>query len=121
MEDYGVIQVATEQKEVAAPLSLSHGKLRPGKYVCLIVIDSGRGFDEAVARRLFEPFFTTRADGTGLGLATVPEIVRDHNGTMNVASELGRGVRFEVWLLAAPADGASAAPLPLSLGCGQRW
>jgi signal transduction histidine kinase len=58
-----------------------------------------------VARRLFEPFFTTRAGGTGLGLATVREIVREHRGAMNVESEIGRGSRFEVWLPTAAADG----------------
>jgi len=61
---------------VVAPFPLSHGKLTPGSYVRLSVTDTGHGFDEGVARRLFEPFFTTRLAGTGLGLATVHEIVR---------------------------------------------
>jgi signal transduction histidine kinase len=69
-----------------------------GRYVCLAVTDSGRGFDESVARRLFEPFFTTRSAGTGLGLATVHEIVRDHDGAMNVQSKPECGSRFEAWL-----------------------
>ncbi len=51
-----------------------------GRYVCIAVSDTGRGFAEDVARRLFEPFFTTRMAGTGLGLATVREILRDHEG-----------------------------------------
>ena len=82
---------------------LSHGELTPGRYVCLAVIDTGHGFDESVARRLFEPFFTTRLAGTGLGLATVHEIVRDHDGAMNVQSKPGHGSRFEAWLPAAAA------------------
>ena len=69
--------------------------------MCLTVSDTGRGFDEGVARQLFEPFFTTRSAGTGLGLATVREIVRDHDGALNVESRLGRGSRFEVWLPAS--------------------
>jgi len=77
---------------------MSHGELVPGHYVCLAVIDNGRGFDESVARRLFEPFFTTRSAGTGLGLATVHEIVRDHDGAMNVQSKPEQGSRFEAWL-----------------------
>ena len=100
-------------------LSMSHGELPPGRYVCLAVIDSGRGFDESVARRLFEPFFTTRLAGTGLGLATVHEIVRDHDGAMNVQSKPGQGSRFEAWLLATAAGGTAAGRvgvLPLGRG-----
>jgi signal transduction histidine kinase len=76
----------------------------PGRYVCLSVSDTGHGFDEGMARRLFEPFFTTRLAGTGLGLATVHEIVRDHDGAMNVRSKPGHGSRFEAWLSAAATD-----------------
>jgi CheY-like chemotaxis protein len=99
---------------------LSHGELAPGSYVALAVGDTGRGFDAMVARRLFEPFFTTRKTGTGLGLATVQEIVRDHDGAMNVQSRPGRGSRFEAWLPAAAAeDAASIAPAMLPLGRGE--
>ena len=99
----GTIRVTAERKEVTAFVPMSHGELWPGRYVCLSVIDSGRGFDESVARRLFEPFFTTRSAGTGLGLATVHEIVRDHDGAMNVQSKPEHGSRFEAWLPAASA------------------
>ncbi len=117
MEGPGIICVTAERKEVAAPLALSHGALSLGQYVCLAVRDTGRGFDETVARRLFEPFFTTRSGGTGLGLATVREIVQDHHGAMNVESEPGRGSRFEVWLpTIAEAGAAGARPLPLGHG-----
>ena len=113
----GSICVTAEPKDVAAPLTLSHGELAPGPFVCLSVADTGCGFDESVAQRLFEPFFTTRKAGTGLGLATVHEIVRDHDGAMNVQSKPGHGSRFEAWL---PALAAGAAPatrvLPLGRG-----
>ena len=62
------------------------------------VRDTGCGFDAAIASRLFEPFFTTRRAGTGLGLATVREIVRDHDGAIHVESAPGAGSTFEVWL-----------------------
>src|SRR5271166_2946858 len=120
MEGQGRIYVAAERKDVAAPfVALSHGELLPGRYVCVSVIDTGRGFDDSVARRLFEPFFTTRSDGTGLGLATVQEIVRDYDGAMNVQSDPGRGSRFEAWLPAAAMDGSVAldrSALPLGRG-----
>jgi signal transduction histidine kinase len=116
----GSIRITAEQKEVAAFLPVSHGELVPGRYVCLAVIDSGRGFDESVARRLFEPFFTTRSAGTGLGLATVLEIVRDHGGAMNVQSKPEHGSRFEVWLPAVAADSTAViGPVVLPLGRGE--
>jgi signal transduction histidine kinase len=116
----GCIRVTAEQKDVADSLLMTHGELAPGRYVCLAVIDSGRGFDESVARRLFEPFFTTRLAGTGLGLATVHEIVRDHDGAMNVQSRPGHGSRFEVWLPAAAVDStAMVGPAVLPLGRGE--
>ena len=82
---------------------MSDGELSPGRYVCLSVSDNGRGFDERIARRMFEPFFTTRLAGTGLGLATVREIVRDHDGAIGVQSRPGQGSRFEIWLPATAA------------------
>jgi signal transduction histidine kinase len=116
----GSIRITAEQKEVSAFLPMSHGELAPGRYVCLAVIDSGRGFDESVARRLFEPFFTTRLAGTGLGLATVHEIVRDHDGAMNVQSKPGHGSRFEAWLPAVVVNrNAVGGPVAPSLGRGE--
>ena len=67
MDGHGRIELAVERRVVAEPLSLSHGSLARGRYVRVAVSDTGRGFDEQVAQRLFEPFFTTRSGGTGLG------------------------------------------------------
>jgi signal transduction histidine kinase/CheY-like chemotaxis protein len=120
MPDGGQIRLTAEQKQLSVPLSLSHGELAPGRYVCIAVTDTGRGFDESVAQRLFEPFFTTRLAGTGLGLATVREIVRDHDGAMNVQSVPGQGSRFETWLPATRTAGSAATgPAMLPLGHGQ--
>jgi signal transduction histidine kinase len=108
MEGRGCVRVTAEYRNVLAPLRLTHGELGAGRYVCLAVSDNGRGFDETVAPRLFEPFFTTRTGGTGLGLASVLEIIRDHDGAMNVQSELGLGSSFEAWLPAlVEGDGAA--------------
>ncbi len=120
MEGGGCIRVTAKQEELAAPLQMSDGELSPGRYVCIAVGDNGRGFDERVARRLFEPFFTTRLAGTGLGLATVREIVRDHDGAISVRSNPGQGSRFEVWLPAtAAADIAAVGREMLPLGRGE--
>ncbi len=121
MDGQGRIRVAAEEKDVAGPsTAMSHGELAPGRHICLSVEDAGRGVDESVARRLFEPFFTTRPAGTGLGLATVQEIVRDHDGAMNVQSTPGRGSRFEAWLPAAAKDASpSIDPATPPLGRGE--
>jgi signal transduction histidine kinase len=118
IEGSGSIRITAEPKDVAAPLALSHGELAPGRFVCLSVADTGRGFDESVAQRLFEPFFTTRKAGTGLGLATVHEIVRDHDGAINVQSKPEHGSHFEVWLPAL-ADSATPDTRALPLGRGE--
>jgi signal transduction histidine kinase/CheY-like chemotaxis protein len=120
MEDSGCIRVAAKLEEVIDFPQMSDGELSPGRYVCLSVSDNGCGFDERVARRIFEPFFTTRLAGTGLGLATVREIVRDHDGAINVQSEPGCGSRFEIWLPATAADTtAVVGPAMLPLGRGE--
>jgi signal transduction histidine kinase len=120
MEGYGHIRAAARLEEVTDFRQMSDGQLSPGRYVCLSVADDGRGFDERVAQRLFEPFFTTRLAGTGLGLATVREIVRDHAGAISALSNPGRGSRFEVWLPAIAADDAAVAePSLLALGRGE--
>jgi len=121
MEGSGRICVMADEQELDQPRALSHGNLPAGRYVRFIVTDNGPGFSDEVARRLFEAFFTTRPAGTGLGLATVRKIVRDHEGAMNVVSTRGQGSRFEAWLPAAGERTAATVEeaVPPRLGTGE--
>jgi CheY-like chemotaxis protein len=82
---------------------LSHGTLCAGGYVRLSVSDTGSGISPAVLERMFDPFFTTKrvGDGTGLGLALVHGIVADFGGAIDVATQVGAGTTFTIWLPAA--------------------
>jgi signal transduction histidine kinase len=120
MDESGRILIETRAAENAAAMQLSHGRLPPGRYCVIAVEDHGRGMSPAIAKRVFEPFFTTRAAGNGLGLATVREIVGDHAGAIDVRSSPDVGTRFEVWLpCAMPERGASATEQPGALILGQ--
>ena len=103
MDNQGEVAVALDPQELVQERALSHGHLAPGRFVRLEVSDRGRGMNPETLDRIFEPFFTTRANGNGLGLATVRNIIQDHGGAMHVESALGAGSRFEAWLPQADA------------------
>ena len=88
--------------------------------VCLSVSDTGSGIAPEVLARLFEPFYTTKKKGSGLGLMIVQRIVREHGGRIELESNVGKGTTFRIWLPlraraprlleAGPAEPAAPAP-----------
>jgi signal transduction histidine kinase/CheY-like chemotaxis protein len=83
--------------------------LAPGPYLHVTVTDDGPGLPPEHLSRVFDPYFTTKSDGHGLGLATVHSILKRHRGHIDIESQLGVGTTFHFWLPAI-AQPASAQP-----------
>jgi PAS domain S-box-containing protein len=88
---------------------LDHEALAPGTYVFLEVADTGIGMNEETRQRLFDPFYTTKFTGRGLGLAATLGIVKGHRGTIKVYTELGQGTTIKILLPACEREAVKAA------------
>ena len=99
----GGLFMETSAVEIPAAQVRQNSEARAGKFVSLTVRDTGSGIERRFLPRIFEPFFTTKAvgKGTGLGLATVYGIVKQHQGWIEVESEIGVGTTFKIFLPAA--------------------
>jgi signal transduction histidine kinase len=104
MDEPGTVEIRMEVREVAHTLKVGRDEVGPGRFMVISISDPGRGMEEATLERLFEPFFTTRLEGNGLGLATAQQIVHEHGGAIGVKSAIGTGTRFDIWLPCVRSD-----------------
>jgi len=109
MPEGGVLVIETANVLLDEEHAQRHRGVTPGLYAMVAVSDTGCGLDEETRARIFEPFFTTKGEGqgTGLGLATTYGIVKQHGGNIRVASQVGLGTTFTVFL---PVVGAQPEP-----------
>lgn len=100
MPEGGDLTIAAKSVELDNRFFQTSGDSRPGKYAVISVSDTGFGIDGKIKDRIFDPFFTTKdvGEGTGLGLATVYGIVKQHDGYIDVCSEPGKGTTFKIYL-----------------------
>jgi signal transduction histidine kinase/ActR/RegA family two-component response regulator len=98
LEGQGGIKIATQNVVVDNNSAHHYPDLGRGRYVSLSIEDNGKGMDAKTQQRLFDPFYTTKFQGRGLGMAAVFGIISNHDGRIKVDSELGRGTRITVFL-----------------------
>ncbi len=107
----GKLIIETSVVDMDSAAVRRHPEGHAGRFVCLAITDNGCGMEPALIQRIFEPFFTTKemGKGTGLGLATVYAVVKQHHGWIEVQSEVGTGTTFRIFL---PASDQAAAVTP---------
>ena len=99
MERGGDLYIETKNVTLKSSDAMPYG-LKADRYVQISIADNGSGMDQKTMGKIFDPFFTTKelGVGTGLGLASVYSVIKDHNGAITVESEKGEGTRFDIYL-----------------------
>lgn len=96
----GILSISLDNVDLDSKYLEKNPHLRQGKYVRIIISDTGVGIEKSIIDRIFDPFFTTRkvGEGTGLGLSVVHGIIMSHGGKITVSSELGKGTTMIIYL-----------------------
>lgn len=116
MTEGGIIQVAAENLIIEN----RHGlPVKAGKYIRITIKDQGVGIAKDHLLKLFDPYFTTKQEGSGLGLATTYSIIQKHGGHITVESQLGVGTTFHVYLPASDKIVAKKEEVKLIKGQGR--
>jgi len=118
----GALSIAAGNKRLTGVEAEAHADAKPGAFVSISVADTGTGIAPELIEKIFEPFFTTKepGKGTGLGLAGVRSILKNHGGFVEVQSEVGKGTRFQIYLPAVERESFEATyTKPAKLPAGQ--
>lgn len=118
----GSLGICAENLFIDAEYAKMHLQARIGAYVVVTILDTGIGIPPEIQERIFEPFFTTKevGEGSGLGLSTVLGILKSHGGFVNLASKVGTGSQFKIYLPAvSPTQTQETEDLEMPLGQGE--
>jgi CheY-like chemotaxis protein len=116
MPEGGVLKVCAENRIVTTEDKLP---LKDGRYVMMSFEDQGIGIPNELLAKIFDPYYTTKKKGSGLGLASSYSIIKKHGGHIEVTSEVGVGTTFGVYLPASEqgvAETKKEAEIPISVG-----
>jgi PAS domain S-box-containing protein len=94
MPSGGKIEISAENIELEKP----RFPLKPGKFIKMSVKDEGIGIPDKYISKIFDPYFTTKKEGSGMGLAISNEIIRQHGGYIDIESDIGKGSKFYIYL-----------------------
>jgi two-component system, cell cycle sensor histidine kinase and response regulator CckA len=104
IEKNGRVLLTTRNIQVDVDFAEMHPGLKKGRYIYFSIEDTGCGMSDKVLARIFEPFYSTKFQGRGLGLAAVYGIIKNHSGHISAYSEEGKGTAFKIYLPAVVAE-----------------
>ena len=104
MPDGGTLRILTDRVDLDDECAMTHPCGKSGRYAMVALADSGGGMDEKIRQLTFDPFLTTKKAGRGKGLAMVCDVVRQHEGTIDVMSEVDKGTTVAIYLPAIQAN-----------------